>query len=307
MDVSIVIVSWNSRRWLEACLGSVFQELKKRPALSTEVVVVDNASTDESLEMLRAYPGRVEVIENAENLGFAAANNQGIRQTVGWAILLLNPDTELHPGALDALVRFLREHPDVAAVAPRLVGGDGKPQESTFPFPTLWRELRRLFHAHRRVSFGSDASRDESLSEWHFVDVLQGACLLLRRQALEQVGVLDEDYFMYSEEVDLCRRLHVGGWKSVWLPAAVVLHHGGCSTEQVPRRMFLELYRSKVLFFRKNHGRRVARLYKIILLVAAVARCMLVPFSVFESPTNRRRHRELARRYLLLLQRVWGF
>jgi len=306
VDVSVIVVTWNVRAWLEPCLETVFAEIR-RASLDAEVLVVDNASTDGTGSMVESRFPEARLIENDENLGFAAANNIGITQSSGRLVLLLNPDTELEAGALAALVRHVEEHPDVAAVGARLVGSDHEPQSSVTRFPTVPREFAGLFH------LGAVATTtDYPLSRWstaepRTVDVIQGCCMLLRRDVLDQIGFLDEDYFLYSEEVDLCHRIHLAGWRTTWLPTSVVVHHGGQSTKQMPRTMFLELYRSKVLYFRKRHGRAQALAYKAVLLAASLARVALAPAALFESSATRRRHLDLASRYLLLLRRLWWF
>ncbi|HET7011055.1 MAG TPA: glycosyltransferase family 2 protein [Anaerolineales bacterium] len=273
--LSIVIVSWNTRELLRKCLESVQAESAALGAGRVETIVVDNASTDATPAMLRrAFPD-VELIEPQRNLGFAAANNLGIGRAAGRYILLLNPDTEVHPGSLAILVGFMDSQPQAGAAGARLVNPDGSPQASASPTPTLLGEVWRLFHLG---DFGRRASYP--LQTWDYdkvyaVDVVQGASLLVRAEALEQVGLLDEGYFMYTEEVDLCYRLRKAGWGVFWVPRSTVLHYGGQSTRQASAEMFLRLYESKIRFFRKHRGRTVALAYKAILILAAVPRVLL--------------------------------
>jgi N-acetylglucosaminyl-diphospho-decaprenol L-rhamnosyltransferase len=302
--LTIVIVSWNTRDLLARCLASVLEDARELPRVKVEVCVVDNASTDGSPEAVRERFPSVRLIENRENVGFARANNQAIQATTGAYVLLLNPDTELVPGALEALVRFVDGHPRAGAAGARLVHPDGTLQPSCCPSPTLSRELWRLFHldalwpyaCYRMAAWDRERPRE--------VDVVQGACLMLRREAVYQVGLLDEDYFIYSEEVDLCRRLRQHGWNVHWVPQAIVVHHGGQSTRQVPATMFLRLYQSKILYFRKHQGRLAASLYKLILLAAAVARLMLACWAWLERPPKRQEHLILARYYRRLVTAV---
>lgn len=299
IDLSVVIVNWNTRELLARCLASVFETASD---LDLEILVVDNASSDGSADAVRKHFPQVRLIENSENTGFARANNQAIRNSSGRCIVLLNPDTELSPGALTTLVRFMETCPRCGAAGARLINPDGSPQPSCGPKPTLRRELCGLFHLDGLTSRGcSDMGVGASMAPKE-VSVLQGACMLLRRDALDEVGLLDEDYFIYSEEVDLCHRLGTSGWKVYWVPQAVVMHHGGQSTSQAAGNMFLHLYGSKVLFFRKHHGSLSAQLYKLILLASALARLLVSPLAWLERSPWRERHLILARNYLRLVK-----
>ncbi|MFQ5596281.1 MAG: glycosyltransferase family 2 protein [Anaerolineae bacterium] len=306
-DLSLIIVNWNTRDLLAQCLESIWQNVSTFERSNVETFVVDNASTDGSAQMVRERFPWVRLIENAENVGFARANNQAIRASSGRYVLLLNPDTEVRPSALERLVRFMEATPQAGGGGPRLLNPDGSLQPSCHPAPTLTRELWRLFHldALRPYALYPMAGWDPETPRP--VEVIQGACLLLRRAALEQIGLLDEGYFIYSEEVDLCYRLRRAGWRLYWLPAARVVHYGGQSTQQVAAEMFLRLYRGKLLYFRKNHGRLAAQLYKLILLAAALARLALAPLAWLERSPRRRRHLALAGRYGRLLRALAGF
>jgi GT2 family glycosyltransferase len=304
--VSVIVVSWNTRDLLARCLASL-RATPGRPTLidglPAEVMVVDNASRDGSPEMVRARFPWVQLIANAENVGFARANNQAIPRCRFEYVLLLNPDTEVSPGAIRALVDCLDRTPDAGAAGPRLLYPDGRLQESCHPAPTLTRELWSLLHLDALAPRGR-----YRMSEWddrrpREVDVVQGACLLLRCALFDEVGVFDEQYFMYSEEVDLCRRLRLRGWRLYWVPGATVVHHSGQSTRQVETAMFLRLYHAKILYFRKHEGVRAARVYKLIVLVAAVARLLLGPLVLAAPASTRHLRLALLGRYLRL---VWA-
>jgi N-acetylglucosaminyl-diphospho-decaprenol L-rhamnosyltransferase len=295
MKLAIIIVNWNTRDLLAQCLESLLisRLSSSVPGLRSSVFVVDNASSDGSTQMLRERFPQVHLIENQENLGFARANNQALRQSPSPFgrgvrgegqgegqqdfVLLLNPDTLVHPGALEALTRFMLDHPHCGAAGARLLNPDGTPQISAYPFPTLLREFWRLFHLDARYPLSCYPPSRWKTDISQEVDSVQGAVLLLRQQTLDQVGLLDEDYFIFSEEVDLCQRIKSAGWEIYWLPGAEVIHYGGQSTRQVAPQMFLELYRGKVLYFRKRHNRLSAWVYKLILLLAALPRIALAP------------------------------
>ncbi len=301
--ISIIIVSWNTAGLLENCLASI---LVGPPTSPFEIWIVDNASTDGTPRMVREKFPQVHLIENHENIGFARANNQAIQQCTGKYILLLNPDTLVSSGALQALIDFLDNHSEAGAAGARIINPDGSLQVSSHPRPTLSRELWRLFHLDSLSPYAAypltkwDANRPQE------VDVLMGACLLLRREVLDQVGFLDEDYFIYSEEVDLCYRIQRAGWRMYWVPLAQVVHFGGQSTQQVPAEMFLNLYHSKIKYFRKHDGWAAAHTYKWILRLAALSRLMLAPFVIFEHSSRRRKHLTLVDHYWRLVLALPG-
>ncbi len=247
------------------------------------------------------YPA-VRLLANDENVGFAKANNLAMPWCAGRYVLLLNPDTQVHSDALCALVDFMDDHPQAGAAGPRLLDEDGSLHPSCHPAPTLLRELWRLFHLDALWPLACYRMRRWAPTAARQVDVAQGACLILRREALNQVGLLDQDYFIYSEEVDLCHRLRQQGWQVWWVPDAIVTHYGGQSTRQVPLAMFLRLYRGKVLYFRKNYGPGASRLYKLIVLAATLARLSLTPLAMLGRSTDRARWLALAGRYRRLLR-----
>jgi GT2 family glycosyltransferase len=304
MDVSILIVNWNVRDLLALCLDSLYRE---EHSFSFEVWVVDNASTDGSVEMLQELYPQVQLIQNKSNVGFALGNIQAYEHSNGNNILLLNPDTALETGALDRLYSFMQEHPQVGAVGPDLRNPDGTRQMGCYPFPTLSREFWRLFHLDSLRAYGVYPVEQWDTSTPREVDVIQGACLLLRRAALDACGFLDADYYMYTEEVDLCYRLKKGGWQIFWLPNVRVVHYGGQSTHQAAELMFIKLYESKTLFFRKQYGNLVAFFYKAILFSAAVFRIGLSPLAWLLKPGKRSETQAIAHNYRQLLAALPGY
>ena len=254
MDLSIVIVNWNTREYLGACLGSIEAN---PPGSEYEAVVIDNASSDGSAEMVRECFDRVILMENAQNVGYAEGNNQGIRRSRGEFVLLLNPDTEVKPGALDALLGFAREHSDAAAVGCRLVGPDGKAQGSCRSFPDAlgvffeYTGLSRVFPKSRR--FGSYRMTYFRYNREAEVDQPMGSCLLLSRKAVDEVGMFDKDFTIFFNEVDWCYRAKQKGWKVYFTPDAEVLHHGGASTRQAKADMAGESHRAMQEFYRKHY------------------------------------------------------
>ncbi len=268
-DLSIIIVSWNVRDLLHACLLS----LTSGPCpLTTELIVVDNASADGSAEMVAAEFSQARLIANASNRGFTAANNQGLAQAQGRYVLFLNPDTEVVGDALATMVAYMDVHPAVGALGPQLRYGDGSPQPSRRRFPTL---ATALFEStplawHWPPACNPWARRyhmaDTPDDQTQTVDWVVGAALLVRRAALDQVGGFDEGYFMYSEELDLCRRIKAAGWEIHYFPHAQIIHHEGKSSEQVVAARHIYFHTSRVRYFRKFHGPLVAGILRFALL-----------------------------------------
>jgi hypothetical protein len=269
IDLSIIIVNWNTRDLLAQCLASIYAH---PPDGTFEIFVVDNASSDGSAQMVQKQFPSVRSIPNEENVGFARANNQAIRMSSGRHVLLLNPDTKILPDALQTLLTFIEEHPEAGAIGPMVLNPDLSLQSSCDPMPTLGREFWRLMHLDRLLALSvyHEELWDPSLPRT--VDVIQGNCMLIRQEALLDVGLLDETYFMFTEEVDFCYRLLQKNWQIYWVPQAQLIHYGGQSTRQAAQEMFIELYRSKLLFFRKNHGAMGSMVYKFILFVTTLTR-----------------------------------
>lgn len=298
MDLSIVIVSWNVADLLANCLRSI---ALYPPAVEYEVWVVDNASQDDSVRIVREQFPQVHLIANPTNVGFAAGNNQALAAATGRYVLLLNPDTRVHEGTMQILIDFLDAHPQAGAAGSLYASPDGSLQQSCFPFPTVSRELWRLLHLDRFYARGIYDMHRWSRNVPREVDSLQGASLMLRRAALEQTGLLDAGYFMYTEEIDLCYRLRQRGWSLFWVPRSHITHFGGQSTQQVALKMFLCLYGSKVQFFRKHYGETSARSYKRVLKFTAVLRLLAAVVGSTVRPKNRQHFLQLHARYDALI------
>jgi GT2 family glycosyltransferase len=269
MGLSIIVVNWNTKDMLADCLQSVYTTAD---GLDLEVYVVDNASTDGSPAMMRKQFPQAQRIENRENVGFARANNQAIQLSRGHYVLLLNSDTRVSPGALDTMVQFMEGHRRAGGCGPRLLNADGSLQPSCHPMLTPESEFWRLIFLDR---LWPRATYVQERWDWETprpVEVIKGACFLLRRAALDQVGLLDDRYFMYTEEMDLCYRLLKAGWQLWWVPQAVVKHYGEASSKQMAEAMYVQLYRSKVQFYRKFGGRHQADRFKRLMRAAYLPR-----------------------------------
>jgi hypothetical protein len=263
--VAVVIVSFEAREALLACLDS----LRADSSLSIETVVVDNAGTDGSAEAVRVAHPSALVIANSDNVGFARACNQGWRASRAPLVLFLNPDAEVTPGAVEALVRLLEERPGFGAAGPRTRSADGAIQVSTGPdlTPVTERRQRRLVLGVARRDATALAEAEALHSREHEPDWVSGSCLIARRTALEAVAGFDERFFLYEEDADLCRRLRATGWRVLFTPAAEVRHRLGQSMAKAPRRARLEYDRSHLLYYRK-HNRPVARAALRLLLLS---------------------------------------
>ena len=255
MDISVVIVGWNARHYLELCLESL---AAAPPCRSMETLVVDNASTDGSAEMIETRFPWVKLIKSGENLGFAKGNNLVIRQCQGRYIALVNPDVIVLPGCLDALADFLDQNPKVGNVGPRVLNPDMTLQSSCRRFPTLWNNFcsatalattfknSRLFAGEHMFYFPHDRTMA--------VDVLVGCFSMIRREAFEAVGLLDEGLFMYGDDVDWCRRCWKAGWEVVFFPGAQAIHDRGKITAPYPVRFAVAQQRSVLYYWTKYHG-----------------------------------------------------
>jgi len=271
MDVSVVIVNWNVRELLRRCLLSLRADgTHVSSKLSGEVIVVDCASADGSVEMVRREFPWARLIASQENLGYAWGNNKGMAAANGRFRLILNPDTELVDQALPAMVQYLEQHPRVGALGPGLLNPDGTPQSSRRQFPTLATAFCESTLLHQWFPENRVAQRyylaEQPADVPQPVDWVVGAALMIRDKAWQQVGPLDEGFFLYFEELDWCRRCRAAGWEIHYLPGAQVIHHEGKSSEQVATARTISFQRSKIRYFRKYYGAGWALVIRLFLL-----------------------------------------
>lgn len=263
--VSVIIVSWNARDYLEQCLDSLAVGACDYPI---EVVVVDNASNDGSPDMVRTKFPQVRLIETGANLGFAKANNVGIRQSQGKYVCLVNSDVRVLAGCITRLVDFCEAHPDTGMAGPLVYGGDGKVQRSCRGFPSLWNMFCRAL-ALDELFPGSAWAGGYLLPHWkqdtqRAVDILSGCFWLVRRDALDKAGLLDENFFMYGEDMDWCKRFWANGWQIMFVPSAEAIHYGGGSSANAPLRFFIEKQRADLQYWRKHHCWLAQKVYFLI-------------------------------------------
>ena len=287
MDVSIIVVNWNGCDLVRQCLTTVYGETK---GIRFEVIVVDNQSSDGSVDMLRSEFPQTKVIASEVNLGFAAGNNVGMAAASGRYLLLLNPDTLLKGNAIAQMVTFADAHPKAGVLGPRVLNQDGTLQLSCFMYPSLlnlalsafW--LNKLFARNR--FFGREAMSWNTTTKERPVDVVSGCCMLVRREVYEQVGGMDESYFMYFEETDWCYRAGRIGWEITYAPVAEIVHLGGATTEAVKSDMMAQHAASLLLYFRKHKG-LVA--YRVACVLLALFFLLRMPYWLVSALFSSRR------------------
>ncbi len=278
MDLSIIIVNWRSRDFLRKCLQTVFECTK---GIIFEVIVVDNASFDGCEKMLSEEFSQVRFIQSHTNSGFAAANNLGTQSASGDVLLFLNPDTEIRGNALAEMAAVLKAHSDGGITGARLLNSDGTLQDSCVQsYPTIINQvldadlLRKMFP---RLSVWGNKPLYNVSSEPVTVEAVSGACLMIKREIFQKVGGFTTDYFMYSEDIDLCKKVEDAGWKSYYVPDAVVVHHGGGSSAKGKGGFTPVMIRQSMLkFLRRYRGELYAFLFQGIVGLAAVGRLALL-------------------------------
>jgi GT2 family glycosyltransferase len=292
MDVSIVMVSFNTRRLLDDCIASIERETR----CNHEIIIVDNASTDGSTQMVREKYDNVKLIENADNVGFAKANNQGFSVARGKYFFMLNPDTVVLDRAIDKLVDFMDPNEAIGICTPRKIGREGELQRNCDHFPNFWDILwsytnfNNLFPGIKM--FQRSLMRYWNYSEIRDVDRVMGCSLLIRSNLFRQLDGMDEKYFMYFEETDLCYRLKSIGRRIVYFPYAVIMHYHGESAKNATDKTNLidvtipdYYYKSKYYFFKKNYSVLSMLLVRALDFIYGSA---LLTRNVFRSDKNRK-------------------
>ena len=292
VDLSIAIVNWNTKELLKACLESIFKQTR---GLDYEVWVVDNGSSDGSAEMIRKEFPQVRLIENMTNVGFAKANNQILRQSSGEYVLLLNSDTQIIGNAIKELFHFMDAHPEAGAGGCQLLNRDGSLQASCGRFPKLIsiffggeivnRFFKKIFK--NRTFFAEYGLNEKDHHSFQDVDFVKGCCIILRKSALEKAGLLDENLFMYFEEMDLCYRIKQKGYKILYSPQPKVLHLGGQSSRLFSETVFRNL-NSQEYLFRKHYGNAHAFALKWVVAAGSLIR-LPIYFLIFTLATNEKR------------------
>lgn len=273
LDISVIIVAWNTQKCLVNCLRSLLED---HAGYSQEIIVVDNGSSDGSVETVESEFPHVKLVRNSENLGFAKANNIGIRASTGRYVCLVNSDVIVLDGCVGKLMEFMDQNPNIGMAGPRVLNPDRTLQVSCRHFPTIWNNLCQAFGLNK-VFPKSEFFSDWFMDYWNHdsirsVDVLSGCFWMVRRKALDEVGLLDEDFFIYGEDIDWCKRFHEAGWDMMFYPEAEAIHFGGASSSNAPIRFFLEMQKADLQYWRKHHGQFGVLIYWIIILLRQLAR-----------------------------------
>ena len=304
--VSVIIVNWNARKFLLQCLASLTPAVCRYPM---EIIVVDNDSSDGSPEAVEAEFPQVRLIRSGGNLGFARGNNLGVSHSRGRYLAFVNSDVKVLKDCMTTLVDYCDRHPDVGMAGPRIIGGDGKLQRSCRGFPTIWNMFCRslaldvtfprvkLFSGYAMLYWAQDALRP--------VDILTGCFWLARREALEKVGLLDESFFMYGEDMDWCRRFWNAGWKLMFVPAAEAIHYGGASSANAPVRFYIEMQRADLQYWKKHHSWAGVACYFLISCFHLALRSIGYTLALGFSRQQRESHVHKIRRSLACLR--WMF
>jgi len=299
MDVSIIIVNWNTKGLLQDCLRSIYE---RAGDVDYEVIVVDNASADGSAEMVKSDFQQVILIENPENRGFATANNQGMAVAKGRYVLLLNSDTVILENSITNTICFADSNPQAGVIGCRVLNPDGTLQPTCYMFPSILNMLLSSIYLYKIFPKSKFFGR-ERMSWWdrndvREVDVVTGCFMFVRREAIEQVGMMDEQFFMYSEETDWCYRFKQKGWKVVFTPVAEIIHYSGASTKQRRTEMILQLWGSILLFLKKHKNPLI---YAAACFLIAVFLFLRVPYWLCRaicSVNGRPDHFQTARTYI---------
>ena len=275
MDLSLILVSYRSREPLLACLRALRTDARAA-GIRTETVVVDNDSRDGTLEALAAEFPDARLIANRENVGYARAVNQGLTATGAPFALVLNPDCTVQAGALRALLDHAAAHPRAGLVGPKILNPDGSLEFSARSFPDLLTFLFNRYSLLTRLFPGNRFSRRYLLTDWDHasvreVDWISGACMLARRTAVEQVGGMDEAFFMFNEDVDWAHRMNDAGWKVTFVPSAQAMHRVGASRRRVSPKVIIERHRGMIHYHLKHHrtGPLAAALVRVVVMARA--------------------------------------
>lgn len=299
VNLSICIVNWNTKEFLDKCLSSI---IDKTYGITYEVIVVDNNSSDASIEMLKDKYSWCHVIINKENLGFAKANNQALNISKGKYVIFLNPDTELITNAFPSMIKFLDDNSQYGAAGCKLLNTDGTIQFTCArAFPTHFNQLCHFLMLNRLFSTSSFFS-NEDLEYWDHndsreIDVISGACLMVRRAIAEKLGGFDEKTFMYSEDVDLCYRIKRLNRKIYYLAEAEIMHYSGASSDKRDNPDFVPimLRRGHYFFIQKHRGYSRAILYRLTILFGVSFRLLiLLPLIILSTLINNKNKRQIS-------------
>jgi len=287
LDVSVIIISWNAKEQVRNCLNS----LSNPNSYTQQVIVVDNASLDGSADSVANEFPQVKLIRNTDNLGFSRANNIGIGQSTGRYLCLVNSDVIVLDDCIDTLVKFMDSNPSVGMAGPRILNPDRSLQVSCRHFPSVWNNLCQALGLNylfpKSAFFSEPFMKCWAHDVERKVDVLSGCFWMVRRKALDKVGLLDEDFFIYGEDIDWCKRFHNAGWDVVFYPGAEAIHIGGASSGNAPIKFYLEMQKADLHYWRKHHGRIGRAGYLTIILIRQTLRVVFGAIRYITRPSAR--------------------
>ena len=303
LDLSIIVVSWNTKDLLLECLASATNDCRR---FKSEIIVVDNASSDGSPEAVQDKYPNVKLIRNKKNLGFAKANNVGIKHSIGRFICLLNSDIKIIDGCFMKMIVYMDGHPQVGILGPKILSPNGVVQRSCMGYPTLWNSFSRalaldtlfpnikFFGGYLMTYWGHDTLRS--------VDIINGCFWMIRRDALNHVGLLDENFFMYGEDIDWCRRFKEASWDVIFFPNAKAIHYGGASSSKAPIKYYIEKRRSNLFYIKKYHGWFYLILFTTLAFIHEILRFTGRAIRVSLKPSTRDQNMLKLKRSLAILR-----
>jgi len=269
MDLSIIVVTWNGKRFVDENFGSILADLR---GLSAEVIAVDNGSTDGTGDLIAERFPEVELIRSPQNVGFARGNNLAIQRSKGTYVCLVNPDVRVLAGCFRTLLNYLEQNPKVGVVGPKTFNADGSLQKSCMRAPSVWNSWCRALAMDRTPlghwsPFGGLLMADFDHGRIRKVDVLNGAFLMVRRTAMDRVGLIDERFFMYGDDLDWCVRFGKAGWPVVFYPGAEIVHYGGGCSSRAPVYFYVEMNKANLQYFQKHHSWLAQKAFLVALLM----------------------------------------
>jgi GT2 family glycosyltransferase len=286
--LSFIVVTWNAKEYTRQCLDSLATQVDRSNA---EIIVVDNESSDGTFELVRDHYPDVKLIKSGGNLGFAKANNIGIAYSRGKYLFLVNSDVVLRDDCISNLCKFMEDHPEAGMVGPKILNSDLTLQDSCKEFPTLWNTFCRALALDsifpNSKLFAGQLMRYWAHNDVRPVDILSGCFWVIRRRALEKVGLLDEQFFMYAEDKDWCKRFWDAGWSVLYFPGAEAIHFGGGSSSREPVRFALELNRANLRYWKKHYGTVRQLGFRLLLLLHYTVRIISTAIQYAVTPSQR--------------------
>lgn len=301
-DVSVIIVSWNAKAHLLNCLHSLIDTAN---GYSQELIVVDNASSDGSPDVVASQFPAVKLIKNAENLGFAKANNIGMQTSRGRYVCLINSDVIVLEGCIEKLMAFMDENHNVGMTGPRILNPDHSLQVQCRRFPTIWNNICQALGFNKLFPKSAIFS-EPFMNYWAHdkvqkVDVITGCFWMVRRKAVDKVGLLDEDFFIYAEDIDWCKRFNKAGWDVLFYPEAEAIHIGGASSDNAPIKFYLEMQKADLQYWRKHHGKLGQASYLVLIFLRHMLRMPSGALQYIVVPSKRKSASYKLRRNLACL------